>query len=492
MKKSLFVLLAFACLAYGSVTTNHATQGIIHQSTETLIKSITMQPAYAAPNGKTYTSTVPVFKIKTICPQEDYDEILMDAYLNGHILLQKSIPLGDFRWIDWADSVAFFVFEESDDWHYFLKTEEVNEIYFIITCKEQTQTSVHLQFFVDESVPIVQCYDEDGDLLLGTHASQSHEVDLFATLRDPESGINLDDCELKICDPSRRFCQTLPGYSFQIIDETPEGYIIKNSVNFEDFSDQILSEIENIEGNSIQIAPKVWISLHVVNKAGRSTLHQCEVSFDLLDPKIELTSFAGITTEPGLYTPQESNNISFALEISDPEQGPINNHLVWSPASGINLASFQLYVNDYLTNLTITDLKPIIEFSPLPLGLHTITAIIADHAGRSSTLAFQVRSNCCVELDEDNHYPEKFSLSQSFPNPFNPATTLRYTLAKESHVVLTIYNNAGQKIDELVNEQQSAGYYSLNWNASAYPSGVYLYHISAGEFTDTKKCILLK
>jgi FlgD Ig-like domain len=93
--------------------------------------------------------------------------------------------------------------------------------------------------------------------------------------------------------------------------------------------------------------------------------------------------------------------------------------------------------------------------------------------------------------------PSSFALSQNYPNPFNPTTIIQYKISKASNVVLSIYNTLGQLIKTLVNKNQSPGLYSVNWdgtNASGMEvvSGVYLYHISAGGFTSTKKMILLK
>ena len=85
-----------------------------------------------------------------------------------------------------------------------------------------------------------------------------------------------------------------------------------------------------------------------------------------------------------------------------------------------------------------------------------------------------------------------YFLSQNYPNPFNPATTITYELPKESNVRLIIYNILGEKIDELVNSFQKTGRYKIVWNANGFSSGIYFYSIKAGNFTSTKKLILMK
>ena len=92
--------------------------------------------------------------------------------------------------------------------------------------------------------------------------------------------------------------------------------------------------------------------------------------------------------------------------------------------------------------------------------------------------------------------PEQFSLSQNYPNPFNPNTVIRYSLIGNRFVNLKVYDVLGKNIMTLVNEKQSPGTYQIEFDGSGLPSGVYFYRLSAtggaGEFTDTKRMILLK
>ncbi len=88
--------------------------------------------------------------------------------------------------------------------------------------------------------------------------------------------------------------------------------------------------------------------------------------------------------------------------------------------------------------------------------------------------------------------PDKYSLEQNFPNPFNPTTTIRFSLPKEVRVNLSLYNILGEKVKELKNEVMKPGNYVVNFNANALASGVYFYRIKAGDFVSTKKMILLR
>ena len=92
----------------------------------------------------------------------------------------------------------------------------------------------------------------------------------------------------------------------------------------------------------------------------------------------------------------------------------------------------------------------------------------------------------------DNVLPETFSLSQNYPNPFNPTTMISYDIPKSSVVKLEVFNILGQKIATLVNGFQQAGKYKVDFNASHYATGVYIYRLSSNEFSITKKMLLVK
>jgi len=101
-----------------------------------------------------------------------------------------------------------------------------------------------------------------------------------------------------------------------------------------------------------------------------------------------------------------------------------------------------------------------------------------------------------------NEIPDNLSLSQNYPNPFNPSTTIRFKIPLSRGVTgeagrgvftsLVVYDVLGSEVATLVNQQLNPGTYSVEWNASNHPSGVYFYRLSAGEFTQTNKMILMK
>ena len=85
-----------------------------------------------------------------------------------------------------------------------------------------------------------------------------------------------------------------------------------------------------------------------------------------------------------------------------------------------------------------------------------------------------------------------FHLSQNYPNPFNPTTTIQFSVQKRSLVVLKVYNILGQEVKTLVQGEMSPGSHEIMFDGSSLPSGTYIYRLSAGNYTETKKMMLLK
>jgi hypothetical protein len=139
------------------------------------------------------------------------------------------------------------------------------------------------------------------------------------------------------------------------------------------------------------------------------------------------------------------------------------------------------------------------ESRRIPVGSHLLFTIpgatglalekveIADACGNPLT----------VNVVQTTHLPTRFSLAQNSPNPFSLGTQISYALPKTSEVELIIYNAGGQRVRTLVNTEQEAGYYSVQWDAEDdngvdVASGVYFYRLNVKEFTSTKKMLLVR
>lgn len=92
----------------------------------------------------------------------------------------------------------------------------------------------------------------------------------------------------------------------------------------------------------------------------------------------------------------------------------------------------------------------------------------------------------------NNIVPENYSVSQIYPNPFNPSTSIQFAIPNKSNVKLTVYDALGKELGILVNESLNPGSYNYEWNASGFTSGVYFYRLEANDFTETKRMVLIK
>ena len=128
---------------------------------------------------------------------------------------------------------------------------------------------------------------------------------------------------------------------------------------------------------------------------------------------------------------------------------------------------------------------------------YTVDASDGEFTIVSSETGSFVLSSASLGADNNQLYPHTYTLHQNYPNPFNPVTSLRYDLPEDGLVNITVYDMMGRIVKTLVNSSQTAGFKSAQWNATndrnePVSAGLYLYTIQAGEFTQTKKMVLLK
>ncbi len=97
-----------------------------------------------------------------------------------------------------------------------------------------------------------------------------------------------------------------------------------------------------------------------------------------------------------------------------------------------------------------------------------------------------------IEKEDENTIPQKMMLLQNYPNPFNPVTTIEFRLPQQSDIRIDIYNINGAFVENLYNGNRDAGIYTIQWNASRYPSGIYFVKLNSGDLKLTNKLLLLK
>lgn len=192
-----------------------------------------------------------------------------------------------------------------------------------------------------------------------------------------------------------------------------------------------------------------------------------------VETPVELTSFTGdvINGEVVLHwaTATESNNKGFDMErqIYTP-QGTAGNWETIGFVAG---------------NGTTTDPKAYTFTDKTATG---------SQAYRLKQVDFDGSFKYSQVVEVSFSHPEYFSLSQNYPNPFNPATRIKFTIPADGKVKLAVYNALGQKAADLLDKEEAAGSYEINFDASGLSSGVYYYRIESNGMVITKKMILLR
>ena len=126
----------------------------------------------------------------------------------------------------------------------------------------------------------------------------------------------------------------------------------------------------------------------------------------------------------------------------------------------------------------------------------SITISVTDNTSTSGTVGVNGISwndgNGSTDVKKTETIPSTYSLSQNYPNPFNPTTNISFSIPKQSYVSLKVYNAIGEEVSNLVNQELSAGKYVVDFNASKLSSGIYFYTIRTGDFTESRKMLLVK
>jgi hypothetical protein len=123
-------------------------------------------------------------------------------------------------------------------------------------------------------------------------------------------------------------------------------------------------------------------------------------------------------------------------------------------------------------------------------NLMSVCALI-DNLERVSNYYYDCSGTIGIEPIH-NIIPKQFLLEQNYPNPFNPNTSIKFSVPNTGLVSLVVYDALGRAVKELVNENVAAGIYSVDFNASDYPSGIFFYRLTAENFSETKKMVLVK
>jgi hypothetical protein len=138
-------------------------------------------------------------------------------------------------------------------------------------------------------------------------------------------------------------------------------------------------------------------------------------------------------------------------------------------------------------------LKLILSFRPDSIKPF-IDTLYAENNSNQSLVKISLQGNGSLTFVEKGFSgtPMQYDLSQNYPNPFNPTTTISFFVGTYGYTSIKIYDMLGQEVATLVNEAKSPGPYSIRWNADKFPSGIYIYRLTTGESSISRKMILIK
>ncbi|MBK6539666.1 MAG: T9SS type A sorting domain-containing protein [Ignavibacteria bacterium] len=143
------------------------------------------------------------------------------------------------------------------------------------------------------------------------------------------------------------------------------------------------------------------------------------------------------------------------------------------------------------------DLQALSALLMTAFDLKTGIVMIANQSIPCDKMAVEIlrylnEGNTSNIIQTSANIPESIKLYQNYPNPFNPGTNINYDLPDNNYVSLKVFDALGKEVATLVNEKQNAGSYSVDFNGEGFPSGVYFCKLSAGEYSEIKRMVLIK
>ncbi len=192
----------------------------------------------------------------------------------------------------------------------------------------------------------------------------------------------------------------------------------------------------------------------------------------------------------------EKPNLTFP---SNGTTGPCDQTFKWSHLDAV--VSYQLQIDTTMTfSEPIRNMTALVEtcyVTGLPAYVQLWWRVRGNYSCGDGVWSDTFGYTEVKDGTQDNDVPQSYFLSRNYPNPFNPETQIEYGLPKGAEVNLWIYNVLGQRVRTLLEEYQAAGHKTVSWDGTdddgnKVASGIYFYKIQAGEFTDSKKMILMK
>lgn len=310
-------------------------------------------------------------------------------------------------------------------------------------------------------------------------------------------------------------CEDVDFDHFYSTDATPEGYVIRvdasapraNEIRFTNCTfTRIAKHVLRFDNPTV--APGQFDKLFVENctfaQTGGRGIYATLMNDPLVTPAevfVNHCTFYGIQDDAlkinnGLNTVVKNSIFNtISDKVLDADSAAVYSTATISFCDTLQTDGFGEFLTLTTSNIYAED--P--EFNdPANFDFHISSFFASIAIGDDGTVIGDPRWSVPTGIEvTDSNLPTKFNLNQNYPNPFNPTTRISYALPKDAQVKLMVFNVLGQKVKTLIDEQQGAGYKVVHWdgrdeNGIAVVSGVYLFRIEAGEFSATKKMLMLK
>ncbi len=208
------------------------------------------------------------------------------------------------------------------------------------------------------------------------------------------------------------------------------------------------------------------------------------------------------------YPTLQWDPIEFEIPIPDPVTliSPIQDEyfvifeakFIWSSSTNADSYSYELAADSLFQEIVFTteiaDTVLNLQNGILQGGVEYFWRVQAkNESGESSwSDVFYFTGNEGLSTESNSGIPDVFALSQNYPNPFNPSTNIKFDLPESAEVLLIVYDMLGREVSRLISDKMTAGYHQVTFDASLLASGMYIYRITAGNYTSTKKMLLIK
>jgi len=284
------------------------------------------------------------------------------------------------------------------------------------------------------------------------------------------------------------------------------------SNGYEINEDQLISYNISLESNNIEQSDEFYIKF--------KSYYAADVNVQDGSFYISNILIGNVHTPPLYDEDYENDQIEPLTLLSPPDQEIVDvtdgsgvYSFFWNDPNDIDTLDFELVFDgdlEFLQSQTINSSVAIIQISDVIEQMYYLNIDSLSGSWRIEISNFESTSNenqngpfQLTFINENilniinSNLPKSYSLKQNYPNPFNPKTSIRYDLPKNSMVDISIYDMMGRIVKTLVSGSQTAGFKSIQWNATndrnePVSAGLYLYTIQSGEFRQTKKMVLLK